>query len=318
MENTKPSALRRQAGTLLRSAAYDSKKLVLIHTAVAIGMVVLETVFTYIFDRLIAGSGGLSGLTLRSILSTAQRVLTYFVTILLPFWEIGLIYAALRWAKGKNAVPGDLSEGFRNWRKVFGLPIVISLVCLALLFTVSYFVTAAYMMTPYAEPLVEFMEPMAGSLFMPSEMTPEQTETLTELMKPLIIASCAVSAVLILPLLYLLRFGSYAVMDGKGVVRSLLYSLKITVKNLGKLIRLDLSLWWFYLLQLLSVAVGSGSVILQLLKINLPFSHTVGYFLFFGLSVLCQGILLWQCRGRVLTSYALLFYAIGDKPESQE
>lgn len=319
MENAKPSVLRCQAETLLNSAAYDSKKLVLIHTAVSMAMVVLETVLNYIFDLLVAKNSGLSGLPLRTMLSTAQTALSYFVMVMLPFWEMGLIYTALSWAREKNAVPGNLLEGFRNWGKVLGLHFARILICVAVGLAVFNVVSAVYVMTPFSAPLVEFMEPLAGTFSTPAEMmssfTPEQITALTALMKPLVIAICVVCALLILPLLYLLRFGSYAVMDGKGAVRSLLYSLRITWKNFGKLVRLDLSLWWFYLLQLLSIAVGSGSVILQLLKINLPFSNTVGYFLFFGLSVLCQGILLWQCQGKVLTSYALLYDAIGDEPE---
>ena len=319
MENTKPSFLRQRAGQLLENIAYDSKKLVLIHTAVALGVFVLATVLNYIFTEIIADTGGLSGVKLRTNLSTAQTFLDYIVSVILPFWQIGLIFAALRWARGETATVRDLLEGFRHCGKALGLRIIKALACLALALVVFNLVAAVYVMTPSSAPLVEFIQPLAETVSSPSEMlsafTPEQLEALMTLMKPLAISFCAVYGLLVLFLLYVLRFAAFAVMDGRGAISSLFYSLWLSFKNFGKLIRLDLSFWWFYLLQVLITVV---SVVGMALLLLLSVSPVVSIFPPFGLGMLCLGLLLWQYQGKVLTSYALLYDAISDRPQTQE
>lgn len=313
MENTKPSTLRRQAKQLLQGVNYDSKKLVLIYTAATLGGSILVTLLNYILSLYIEGTGGLSGMTTRAILTTAQYVLELATTVALLFLPFGLKNAALGWARGKTPMPRDLWAGFRSWSKVLGLGIAKAFACFAPILIAFYFIRIfLFVFAPFFPSIMALMEAMPVSV---STITEAELETLTELIMPVFIAFCAICIPLILFLSYLLRFADFALMAGKHPVESLLYSLRITFKNFGKLVKLDLSLWWFYLLQALCAAIMYADTILRNLQISLPISPEASFFLFYLLGTLCQGILLWQCQGKVTTSYALLYDAIGDDPD---
>ena len=91
-------------------------------------------------------------------------------------------------------------------------------------------------------------------------------------------------------------------------------SVKLTQGRTLQLVKLDISFWGYYLLLGLSIAVSLGDMILSGLSVTLSISPDARFFLFFVLGTLCQGVLQWQCRGRVTTTYALAYRALGHPP----
>jgi len=317
----KPSALRQQAGSILEKTPYCPKKLVLIHTAIALGSSLLISLLSYLLDRQIAGTGGLGGMGLRSLLSTAQTMLELTVLVVLPFWDIGLIYASLRWAKGENATPPNLLQGFRRVGAVLGANLLQGALYIAIGFAVSYLCVTIYMMTPFSRELIELFEPfLQPGITVPEQealMTPEFMEALFNAYTPLLICSAVLFVLVSIPVFYRLRFAQLAVMDGFGPFASLLRSNRLAQYNCFWLFKLDLQFWRFYLLLILCLAISYGDNILRLLGVALPFSRDVSFFLFTGVGAICQGALLWQCQAPVLTSYALA-YLHGPYPPAEE
>lgn len=306
------SSLHRQAKQLLANAEPHPKKLVLIHTAVALGSTLLMTVVNYLFNLQIADTGGLGGLGIRSLLTTVQSVLELGVVMALPFWQIGLLYAALRWARGENAGVTDLLQGFRRFGTVFAFRFFYGSLFAVLAFSLLCFSTNIFMLTPWAAPLQEMFASIADAT------TPEQLETLltpelisqaTGSMTPLFILFGVLFLAVAVPLFYRLRFSEYAVMEGSGAAKAMVHSLKITRKNTLQLVKLDLHFWWFYLLQLLTLAVSYADAIASMLGISLPVSADVGFFLFYVLGMLLQGLLLWQYQGTLSATYCLAYDA---------
>jgi len=130
----------------------------------------------------------------------------------------------------------------------------------------------------------------------------------------LIFLGFAFAAVLI-PLFYRVRFSDFAAMDGGRALLCMLESFRITKKKAWQIFKIDLSFWWFYLLQALSVALCYGDTILPALGVTLPMSPAVAYFLFFVAGILCQGLLLWRYQAQVSATYAVTYDALcADAP----
>ena len=69
------------------------------------------------------------------------------------------------------------------------------------------------------------------------------------------------------PVLYLLRFTDYIIMDQPeiGALYALTTSVRMTRSHLKELLMLDLRFWWYYLLELLVAVVSYYSLALLLL-----------------------------------------------------
>ena len=74
--------------------------------------------------------------------------------------------------------------------------------------------------------------------------------------------------------------------------------------------KLDLSFWWFYVLDGLTLALCYGDLILGLMGISLPISADVSYFLFYVLYLAAQLGLYVFARNRVECTYAAGYDAL--------
>lgn len=312
------SDLRQAAEKQLDMAAYSPRLLVLIHTAVSLGASLLLALFNLLLSDMIADTGGLSGLGTRSMLQTAQAVLELAVTVALPFWNISLVRAALLWARGELAEPPTLLEGFRRFRSVLGVKLLTGTLFLAVCMAVSYIGTTLFLFTPFADSLMKVLDPImqeTGILSPDTLFTDEVIAQISTAAVPLFIFLGVIFAAIAIPIWYRIRFADFAVMDGGRSLVSLLESYRITKKKTLQILKIDLSFWWFYLLQALSVALCYGDSILTALGVTLPISPEVAYIAFFALGIVCQGLLLWQYQAQVSATYALAYETLtADAP----
>ena len=310
MISFKASDLHRQAQVQLKNVT-TSKKIVLIHATVTLGSTLLFYLIGHLFNLLIADTGGLSGIGTRTVLSTAQIFLQVAIIMALPFWNVGLHYLALRWARNQHTEAGYLLQGFRRLGPILMFWIlfaVILLIAFIGLFNICSFV---FMLSPfssdYTDALAPLYDPSATTEQIEALFTPEYLQSLTATMVPLFILLGVVFFLAYVVVFYRLRLGEFAVMDGFRSGGALLHSFRTTKRNWRHLVKLDLHFWWFYALILLCNIIGNGNWLLPYLGIQLPLSETVSYFLFFALGTVLQILVLWQFRGQVLTSYAMLY-----------
>lgn len=316
------SDLHRNARDRLQTVSGDPKKLVLIHTAVALGSSFLLTLINYLLDLWIGDTGGLGGLGLRSMLSTVQSMLVLVVTLGLPFWQMGIYYAALQWEQGASAGFGSLLQGFRRFGSALGMLVLRSLLAIALMITATNIGSVLFMMTSFADPLMELYTPILEQGLTPEQMealvTPQWLESFFRAAVPLLIISGVLFLAAAIPVFYRLRFAEFAVMEDMPAGRALLKSFAITQKKCMQVFKLDLSFWWFYLLQLLSVAVCNIDVILPALGIPLPGDRVAVAFGCFAVGSICQGLLLWQWEAHRVTTYALAYRTLDGTIGSSE
>ena len=310
--------LREQAEKRLDFAPYSPRQLVLIHTAVSLGASLLVALINLLFSSLIADTGGLSGLGARSALETAQASIELAVGVALPFWNISLARAAICWARGELAEPPTLLEGFRRFRSVLGLKILTALLFLVISLPIFYFSSMLFMLTPFADPLMQVLDPLlqeTGALSAEALLSDEVIDQISSAAVPLMIFAGALFALVAIPVWYRIRFADLAVMDGCRGRQALWESFRLTKKKCLPILKLDLSFWWFYLLQALSLALCYGDSILPALGVALPVSAEVAYFGFLALGLLCQGLLLWFYQARVSVTYAIAYETLTAQSE---
>ena len=313
------SDLRRQADQRLQSAAYNPQKLILIHTAIGLGASLAMAFLSFLFSLEIENTGGLSGMGTRSILSTIQVVLEFSVMILMPFWNIGLCRAALGWYRNERTEVPSLLEGFRRFGSVLGQKILVGGLFMIALFLASQISSTLYMLTPFAQPLLDMMNEMMTA-DPDALITQAYTGEMLTAMIPLFIISGVLFAGLAIPLFYRTRFADLALMDGNRGPVSVLVSFRITKGKMRQIFKLDLWFWWFYLLQFLTVVLCYADTILALAGVALPMSADASFFLFYILGSLAQLLLLWQYQAKVSATYDVAYHTLllPDEPQATE
>lgn len=306
----KVSELHNQANARLENAG-NPKRLALIHTAIALGASFLLTLINYLLSLGIADTGGLDGVGTRTILSTAQTMLELVVMFALPFWQLGIFYTALRWAKGEAAEFSDLLQGFRRLGSAIGLMILRSILFIALAMIVVNVSTFLFMMTPFAEPMMEVFQPMMEQALTPEQLmellTPELMASATRASIPFFIMTGVLYLIVAIPVFYRTRFADFALMEGLTCGKAMIQSFTVTKGSCWQVLKLDVSFWWFYLLQMLSVALCNANLALTYLGVSLPISGVAATLLFYALGSICQILLLWQFEAKRVTAYALAY-----------
>lgn len=304
--------LKEAAASRLSRACYDPRLLALIHTGAASAAALLVAAVCYILEQKIGATGGLSGIGLRSVLSTAQSFLQLFLTLLTPFWEIGIVFAAISLARGRAARPDCLTAGFRRFGPVFRLKLLMLFLGSLLAMPCMYVSAMIFSMTPLSADFQAMLLPLleeAAATGQLSGLDSAAMDTMLQAMQPVIPIFIVIFLGVLLPLLYRVRLAEYVIMDDApcGALPALIASWRMTRGKAMALLRLDLSFWWFYGLQALTLVLAYGDQLLPLLGISLPISQGGAYFLFYGLYAIAELTLYWRFGSYLHTTYALAY-----------
>ena len=314
MQSISYSLLRPAAEDALGVARYSPKKLVLLHTAVGMTVGLILSIITYVLDLGIAQTGGLSGISNRTVLETVQSILSAASMILLPFWEIGYLCAALQFARRQSADTTSLYHGLRHWGVVLRSMLLKAGVVFIVMFISTQIVSSIYMMTPAAAPLFALSMELAESGADPMALL-ESEEYMAAMMNAMPFILLGV-LILLIPALYLLRFTDYVVMDQpeRGALFAVLTSVYLTRRNLKAMLKLDLRFWWYYALELLVVVISYGHMILDIAGIDIGIGGDTAMFVFYLLSLAGQlGLYVWK-KNTVFTTYALAYDCLMQPP----
>lgn len=300
-------ALKNEADGVLHDAAYQPRRLVLIHTGIALGVSLLLALISYILDHSVSGDGGLSGLDTQAALATAQVVLQLASIVVMPFWQAGLLFAMLGYARNRAVDPQNLTEGFRRF-----VPILTSSLMMGAQYVVRgiasvYLSSILVAFTPFAAPVYELSVLLEKDPNL--DITAVHVDGMVGFYAAVVVIFLLVFAVLALPVYYRYRMVNYIIMDDQkaGGLKAMLMSRIMMHRRRMKLFKLDLSFWWFYALELLLSAISLGSVLLPLAGVVLPFSEDAGYWIFQLLYVAGQLGLYYAARPKLEMTYALCY-----------
>lgn len=310
-------AIRQKAAEKLAQAQENPRKIVLVHTGAALLLSTLLTVVNFILTRQIDTTGGLAGLGNRAILETARTMLQYASVILLPFWELGFVFAAIRFAREQEVKPATLLEGFRRFFPALRLMLLRLVLYIGIVLACANFSATIFALTPLSESMTEMLMPVleAGDVQdMQALMAQIDAEQLLRLMWPVWVIFGVLCVALAVPLLYRFRMAEFILMDEPktGAFAAMGRSNRIMRRNCWKLFRLDLNFWWFYGLRILLTALCYGDLLVEYLGISLPFGEDTRFFLFYIVYALCQLALDVYAWARVQTTYAVAYDALLD------
>ena len=277
------------------------RRLALIYSGVALGISFLLTLVNFLLSRQIDGTGGLAGIGSRTLLSTAQSVLTVISTAAMPFWDMGFYAAALDISRSKNVPDSRLLEGFYRFGRVLGFLILRALFLGILAMICFYGATTVYMISPLGDRLLDAMEPVIMAID-PANPDMSVLEGLMPSLVPLYAVAGLAALAFVVPAIYRLRLGHWYLMDTDISAKAALRASARTMKGRRwSLFQLDLQFWWYYALQVLAMAVAYLDMLLPGLDGDVAFfvTYAVSLVLQFELSVLVMP--------KVQVAYALYY-----------
>jgi len=307
----------------LKTAAADAltcspnhKKLVLLWAGICSALPLLARVIRFVLDLQIADTGGLSGIGLRSILSTAQSLFSIATSVLLPFWTLGYTAAVLRFSRKEPVGYPTLLEGFRRFGPVLRLMLLEMLLYAAICFICIQLGSMLLSFTPLADPVYQVLN---DSQLLSGVIDETTLQAATDAMMPILIICGILCIIVLIPVTYRLRLADLYIMDvpGCGALQAIRGSLRLMRRNCISLFRLDLSFWWFYLATVLLNLLCYGDVIFPMLGITLPFSADAAFFVFYIAALLAQFLLLYFFSNQVQTTYALFYGSLRTPPEEE-
>ena len=317
------SAIHHNAGQSLASAKGDPKKILLIYLAVITGLSLAVAGISILLSNRIANTGGLGNMGLRSVLSTAKSILPLVQSVILLGLEMGYYTMALNITRGEPISNDTLFGGFRCFFPLLRAQILLSFLYLGLGLLAVYPGAYIFLMLPISEGFYEVFTPiMESASQLTGTVTIDEASMIavSEAMEPALWIMGGLFLLLFIPTSYRYRMVTFRLIDQSrpGALRALRESRAMMHRNRFALFRLDLSLWWFYALQGLTIVLCYGDVLMSLLGISLPFSETVSYFVFLCLSLLVQFAVYYFFMNRVAVTYATAYGALLPTEQPKE
>lgn len=296
------SQIKQQAKKALESPQPAPGRVTAIHTAVIVGAAVILSALQFLLS-LPTPAGGLSNMGTSAFLETLQTLLSMANSLVLPFWQAGLVFCAILWARGQSAQPRQLTQGLRRWGPLLRLYLLKGILLLPLLLAAGYGATFLFLLTPLSQNLMEALAPLASAENPLTVMSQLPLADLFWGMFPLFLLMGALFCLLFVAVMYRCRLADYLILSGatNSALLALGLSRQILRGHVMELLRLDLTFWWFY----------GASLVLNLLMLlpafALPATQTALSLVCYGVYLAGTFLLYWKTRGQVETVYALYF-----------
>lgn len=290
----------------------EAKRLVLIYTAILVGLSALVTVVNYCLELEIAQTGGLSNIGTRSVLSTIQTVLPLAQSLVQLCLELGFLNVILRIVRGQYVSPNSLRLGFDRFWPMLRLTLLEGLIYVGISMVSIYLAFQIFLFTPLSREALAIATEYAAGGGTALVLDEAVYLAMFDAMLPVFPIFGLIYLILLIPIHYRLRMTRYVLIDkpGIGALAAMRESRKMMKGNCRRLFLLDISLWWYYLLTVLASVVAYGDVLLPMVGVLLPWSDTVSYFLFYGMFLVMEFGIYYLFLNRVTAAYALSYEAM--------
>lgn len=306
-------SLINEAKKRLDTSRSDHKKLVLIYAGVLTAVLAVLTVAVNLLQGRVSETGGLSGIGQRAVLETAISVLQMGGNLAMPFWTFGYVFCMLGVVRGNRMENDSLLTGFRRFGPVLRLNIYRWLRYSIIAFLSVYPSVLLYMMTPFAQPVVELLMPMAqagaDTAQMLEGLDAAAMQTISDAMMPVMGFYAVMFLLLAAPVFYQMRLADYILMDDPklGALMAVRKSTLLMHRNRFEMFKLDLRFWWYYGLQAVALLVCYAPMMMGMLGTTVPAEAELGCY---GVYLVMQfGIFVLE-RNRVEATVALAYEAL--------
>lgn len=296
-------------------------RIILIYCALTLGLSALTTLVNYFLDAQMENLTGLSSIGKRTTLSSIQSVLPFAVSLFTMCVNTGYLAVMLRIARGQYVSEQTLRLGFDRFWVLMRTSIFMGLRYTILLFLCVYAGIVIFMTLPLAQPAMDILSPyiaqmsaLSGQLVLDDAAYAQFAQAIW----PAYVICGILYAVMAIPMWYSYRMVHYVIIDkpAMGALAAMRESKQMMRRNRFSLFRLDVSFWWFYLVQVLASVVCYADMILPMLGITLPGSAELWYFVCMGGYFAILFAANYFLRSRVEVSYALAYDCV--KPEEKK
>lgn len=313
----KAAALRRLTD------AGQAKRIAAIYAGVTLGLSALVTILGLVLEAMMSGTTGLGGMGRRTILSSVQSMLPWVVGLITMCVELGYQAAMLRVARGQYASPQTLRLGFDRFWVLLRCILLEGVILFAIAFGGIYIATMLFMLTPFSGRVMEVLSPVLENVTLLSpEMVLDEAlyDQLMQAMIPAFVMCAIVVAAAAIPVLYRLRMARFVIIDkpGIGALAALRESRKMMKGNCLRLVKLDISLWPYYIGCVFASLLRYGDVLLPMMGVRFPWSDTVSYYLFFALYLAVQFAVYYFLRNQAEVAYSIAYDSIRPKEPKTE
>lgn len=311
-----PSAkyLKVKAANRLKTGK-EPQKVVLIYAAILAAAALAGNLAGYLLDGQISQAVGLQGMNTRAVLSTANVVVTIAQLLLVEGLALGYCAAMLRIARGQYASGSTLKAGLERLWLLVRTRLLEGVILTAMSFALCMVVVNVYMLTPFSNQLILAMLPLAEA----GALTTETMLTLWSTAYQALLPVTILYLVVLIPLLWyfsaVYRLVNYLLIDKPqlGAVGALRESRRMIRGNKLMLLRIDLSFWWYYLLQAATKSLLYLGVILAALGVSLsvsPLVYLVGTLVVY---LAADFAVRYFFSNRVAVTYALFYDSLCPK-----
>ena len=298
-------------------AGSDHKKITGLYTLVYLGLGLLVALSSLVANTMIENTGGLGDMGTRAVISTAEMVLTMAAQIFMPFWTMGFTFCAIGFARNKAVVQKDLLGGLARWPVLVRLFLCYGIVYMAVSYVILLVLLPLYMMTPQGAALSTLMD---TAMMDTTALTPELRDQLMVALKPIYAIWIPLLLAILAFLSYLFRLAIYRVLDEDrpGAVRAMIQSCRLLHRHRLRLLRLDLSFWWYHLLTLLLTGILWLPDLMAMAGITVPLAADQFYLLCCGVYALATAVLYLTSLAKVETTYAVFYDRLLHLPRPQK
>ena len=308
-----PSAkyLKKKASNRLQSGN-DPKKVVLVYAGIVALSSLVVTVVQDLLDSQISQTGGIQNIGTRSMLTTADTVLTIAQLLLVMCLTLGYTGSMLRIARGQYASPNSLKAGGERIWVLLRTRLLQMLIMTAAAFALCFLVINVCLLTPLSNRVIAVMGTVSAEELLSNGLA---LMALYSAMLPIIL----IYLVALVPLLWYFsctyRMVDYLLIDRPqlgafGVLRE---SRRMMQGNMKMMLRVDLSFWWYYLLQALVSVLIYLNMVLAPFAIGLP--PAVLYWGTVVLYLAADFALRYFFSNKVAVTYALFYDSLCPKQE---
>lgn len=308
-----PSAkyLKKKASNRLQSGN-DPKKVVLVYAGIAALSSLVVTVVQDLLDSRISQTGGIQNIGTRSMLTTADTVLTIAQLLLVMCLTLGYTGSMLRIARGQYASPNSLKAGGERIWVLLRTRLLQMLIMTAAAFALCFLVINVCLLTPLSNRVIAVMGTVSAEVLLADNLA---LIGFYSAMLPIIL----IYLVALVPLLWYFscayRMVDYLLIDRPqlGAFGALRESRRMMQGNMKMMLRVDLSFWWYYLLQALVSVLVYLNMVLALFSIGLP--PEVLYWGTVVLYLAADFALRYFFSNKVAVTYALFYDSLCPKQE---
>ena len=302
-----PRNAKQAAKDILAQASNDPKRLALIFAGASVIFSLLCAVISYLLGIAADNASGLSGLATRTLLQSGQSVISMASTVILLFWQFGLVSAALAYTKSEEVDHNNLLDGFHRWGPVLRMGLLLLIVIMGVIMACSYLSTFIFTLSPLSNTLYEKMAALEQSgqeIVVDDQLIMQMLPHMWGLLVIFVLLLIFIG----LPVLYRYRMCEFVIMDGTdGALAAIRESKRLSFMRRMGMFKLDLSFWWYYLLQVLVAAVTYVDVIIPLTGVQLPIPADAVYWITFTLSLGLQFFITWKFALYYQTAYAVYY-----------